>query len=146
MSLAVSSRNYEGQLLCYQPGYGWGWYRLDKTGDDAVVDYAQVDRAGAFHIRVHRFFSIQAELRGIVGRVEHPDHMFDQMWTATWIMVVGEWDLTVRLCPRWDIELGPFEPSGDEWPQMREASPVYSGHGVLGVSRQALSRYFESLR
>jgi hypothetical protein len=143
MSLAPSSRSYEGQLLCYRPGYGWGWSRLDKGGDDACVDYAEVDRAGTFKIRVHRFFTYQGELRGIVGRVEQPGHMFDDMWAATWTMIVGEFDFTERLCHRWDIELGPVEPSGEDWPHIRDTSPVYSGYGILALAHGPTTRNSE---
>ena len=144
MSLATSSLSYEGQLLCYRPGYGWGWSRLDKSGDDVSVEYDEVESAGAFHIRVQRFFSFQGELRGIVGRVEEPGHMFNGLWAATWTMLVGDYDFVEKLCHRWDIELGPVEPSGDDWPQIRDASPIYSGYGVLAVSQDAVVRYFES--
>jgi len=141
MSLATSSRDYEGQILCYTPGYGWGWSRLDKSGDDAAVDYVEVDRAGPFHIRVHRLFSIQGELRGIVGRVEQPGHLFDGLWVATWTMMEGDFDFVSKLCLRWDIELGPVEPSGDNWPEFRDASPVFCGYGVLAVSHEAAARF-----
>lgn len=146
MSIPASSREYEGRLLFCKPGYGWGWSRLDKSDDDAFVDFAEVDRAGPFHIRVHRFFSFQAELRGIVGRVEQSGHMFDGMWAATWTMIVGEFDFVQKLCHRWDIELGPVEPSGDDRPEIRGASPIYSGYGILAVSQDALDRFFQSLR
>jgi len=143
MSLPASSREYEGQLLCYKPGYGSGWSRLDKSGNDALVDYAEVEAAGVFHIRVGRFFFFRGELRGVVGRVEQPGHMFDGMWAATWTMLVGDFDFTRRLCPRWDIELGPIEPSGEDWPRIREASPVYAGTGILAASQDAVMRYLE---
>ena len=70
MSLPESVRNFQGQLLCFRPFYGWGWYRHDTDGDKAPLGYAEVDRAGDFHIRVHRFFAFRGELRGLVGRVE----------------------------------------------------------------------------
>lgn len=146
MSLPISSREYVGRLLCFKPGYGWGWSRLDKSGDEAFVDYAEVERAGSFYIRIHRFFRFQGELRGAVGRVEQPGHMFHGMWAATWTMLVGEFDFVEKLCHRWDIELGPVEPSGDDWPQIDGVSPAYSGYGILAVSQDALARFFESLR
>jgi hypothetical protein len=123
-----------GHLLCYKPRYGWGWCRLDTRHSGAHLDYAEVDRAGPFNIRIHRFFAFQGELRGIVGRVEQGGHLFDGLWVMTWTMLVGEFNLTDNPCDRWDIELGPSEPSGDDWPQMSDASPAYSGYGVLAVS------------
>lgn len=143
MSLPPSSRDYEGQLLCYKPCYGWGWSVLNTSEADANVDYAQVDRAGAFHIRVHRFFSFKGELRGIVGRVEQTGHMFDGLWTTTWTMIVGDFDLTNNLCGRWDIHLGPCAPSGEDWPEMPDTSPVYNGYGVLAVSHSATAQESE---
>ncbi len=143
MSLPESSRSYEGQLLCYVPRYGWGWSRLDLPSDEAQVDYAEVDRAGPFHIRVHRFFEFRGRLRGLVGRVEQADHLFEAMWVATWVMHEGEFDLTENLCCRWDIELGPTEPTGDDWPEIRGVSPVYLGYGTLAVSADAVTSHEE---
>ncbi len=143
MSLPESTRDYEGQLLCFQPSYGWGWYRLDTDGSKGpILDYTEIDQAGAFHIRVHRFFSFQGELRGIVGLVEQPGHFFDCLWATTWTMLVGDFDLTEKLCWRWDLELGPNEPSGDDWPSEPNSPPAYFGHGgVLAVSLDAIEAW-----
>ena len=92
MSLPQSSRDYEGQLLCFEPRYGWGWYRLGVSDGDRHLDCAEVDAAGPFHIRVHRFFDYEGEPRGLVGRVEQAGHLFDGLWAATWTMVVGAFD------------------------------------------------------
>jgi hypothetical protein len=129
-------------LLCFRPFYGWGWWRLGDGGDKISLAYEEVDRAGDFHIRVQRFFSFQEELRGIVGRVEQPGHLFDGLWAATWTMNVGEYDLTDNLCGRWDIELGPTEPGGGDWPAEPVAEPAYFGcGGTLGVSRGAIETW-----
>lgn len=142
MSLPESVRGYQGQRLCFQPWYGWGWFRLDADGDKAPLDYGEVDRAGGFHIRVHRFFTFQGELRGLVGRVEQAGHLFDGLWAATWTMLVGDFDLTTHLCWRWDIELGPTEPTGDTWPAEPVTEPAYFGSGgVLAVSRDAIEAW-----
>jgi hypothetical protein len=104
----------------------------------------EVDTAGAFHIRVPRIFDFQGEPRGVVGRVEESGHLFDGLWAATWTMIVGEFDLDTRLCPRWDIELGPTEPSDDEWPSSPDMPPAYAGHGgILAVSHAAIKRFSE---
>jgi hypothetical protein len=141
MSLLVVPENYEGQLLCYQPAYGWGWSRLDKTGSDSCLDYAVIDQAGIFHIKIHRFFSFRGELRGVIGRVEQPLHMFNQMWAVTYTMHVGEYDFAENLCHRWDIELSLATPSEDDWPKMHNASPIYSGYGILAISHDAIIKY-----
>src|SRR5438477_2238501 len=146
MSLPQSSRTYEGQLLCCKPNHGWGWYRLGVRDDDRFIDYAEIDAAGAFHIRVNRFFTFEGELRGLVGRVEQAEHMFDGLWAATWTMLVGEFDFVERLCWRWDIELGPAEPRGDEWPAVPNTPPAYAGYGVLAVSHAAIARFWEGMR
>src|SRR6267378_1969216 len=139
MSLDSKCLSFEGQLLCFKPGYGWGWSRLDKTDEFVGVDYAQVEQAGPFHIRVHHFFSFQGELRGLVGRVEQAGHLFDGLWVAVAQMIVGEFDFRERLCHRWDIELGSAQPSGDDWPHIRGVSPIYSGFGIVAVSAEVVT-------
>ena len=142
MSLPRSIRDYRGQLLCFGPMYGWGWFRLGAEGEKEPTDYAEVDRAGIFHIRVHRFFTFRGELRGVVGRVEQTGHLFDGLWATTWTMLVGEFDLTDNLCWRWDSEFGPDEPGGpseDDWPTEPVRNPAYFGFGgTLAVSRSAI--------
>src|SRR5262245_30596232 len=82
VSLPESIRDYQGQLLCFEPRHGWGWFRLGEDGNKLSLDYATVDKAGVFHIRAHRFFAFQGEWRGIVGRVEQPGHLFDGLWAT----------------------------------------------------------------
>ncbi len=139
MSLPQTIRSLEGRLLCFEPRYGWGWYRLGVSDNERFLDYTEVDFAGAFHIRVRRTFDFGGEPRGIVGRVEESGHLFDGLWASTWTMQTGEFDLETRLCPRWDIELGPTEPFVDEWPSSPDTPPAYAGHGgVLAVSLAAI--------
>jgi hypothetical protein len=129
--------------LCFGPCHGWGWFHLDAGGAKEPTDYGEVDKVGSFHIRVHRFFTSRGELRGLVGRVEQAGHLFDGLWAATWTMLVGDFDLTDRLCWRWDIELGPSEPGGDDWPAEPDASPAYFGTGgVLAVSSGAIEAWW----
>jgi hypothetical protein len=143
VSLPESIRSYKGELLCFGPCNGWGWFQLDASGEKASIDYGEIDKAGDFHIRVHRFFSFQGELRGIVGRVEQAGHLFDGLWATTWTMLVGEFNLTDKLCWRWDIELGPREPTGDDWPAEPDKPPAWFGlGGVLAVSPSAIEAWW----
>jgi hypothetical protein len=125
--------------------YGWGWFRLSASGDKEPLDYTEVDRAGEFHIRAHRFFTFQGELRGVVGKVEQPGHLFDGLWATTWTMSVGVFDLTERLCGRWDSEFGPDKPGGSsetDWPTEPVRNPAYFGFGgTLAVSHQAIEAW-----
>ena len=144
MSLAPSILSLEGHLLCFEPRYGLGWYRLGVSDSESFLDYTEVATAGAFNIRVRRTFDFEGEPRGVVGRVEESGHLFDGLWAATWTMLVGEFDLDTRLCLRWDIELGPTEPRGDNWPSSPDTPPAYAGHGgVLAVSRAAIRVFTE---
>jgi hypothetical protein len=145
VSLPVSSREYEGQLLCFEPRHGWGWFLAGVPDAERHLDYAVVDAAGAFHIRVHRFFDFEGMPRGLVGRVEQPGHLFDGLWAATWTMNAGEFDVVENLCLRWDMELGPTEPRfADGWPVTPDAPPAYAGFGgVLAVSHAAIKRFYE---
>jgi hypothetical protein len=110
-------------------------------------DYAEVDAAGAFHIRVDRFFDFEGTPRGLIGRVEQPGHLFEGLWAATWTMCVGEFDFTERLCLRWDIELGPTQPRwADGWPVAPDMPPAYAGYGgVVAVSDAAIERFYEAM-
>jgi hypothetical protein len=59
-------------------------------------------------------------------------------------MITGEYDLETRLCLRWDIELGPTEPRGEDWPDSPDTPPAYGGHGgVLAVSHAAIRLFKE---
>jgi hypothetical protein len=143
MSLPESLRDYKGQLLCFSPSYGWGWCQLDEGGEKITLDYAKVDQAGPFHIRVHRFFSFEGRLRGVIGRVEQPGHLFDGFWAWTWTMLVGEFNVTDKLCWRWDSVLEPNEPVGDDWPDEPLTPPAYFGFGgVLGVTNDAIEKWW----
>jgi hypothetical protein len=74
--------------------------------------------------------------------VEQAGHLFDGLWAAIWTMLVGEFDLIDNLCWRWDTELGPGEPRGDDWPTEPAALPAYFGcGGVLAVSRGAIEAW-----
>lgn len=142
MSLPPSARDYAGQLLCFEPWPGWGWYRLGVNHEDSPLDYAEVDAAGVFHIRVHHFFDFEGALRGLVGRVEQQEHLFDGLWVATWTMLVGKFDFVERLCWRWDIELGPTQPRVEGWPVAPTTPPAYGGTGgVLAVSQTAIAKF-----
>src|SRR5262249_31908420 len=142
VSLPESIRDYCGQLLCFGPMHGWGCFRLGPNGEKEPLDYVEVDRASAFHIRVHRFFTFRGELRGVVGRVEQTGHVFDGLGARTGTMLVGEFDLTENPCWRWDSEFGPDEPGGpseDEWPTEPVRKPAYFGFGgTLAVSSSAI--------
>ena len=143
MTLPSSVRKYEGQLLCFEPWYGWGWDRLGVSEEERFIDYATIEAAGVFHIRVRRVFDADGEPRGVVGQVEQVGHLFDGLWIATWTMLVGEFDLTDNLCWRWDCELGPCEPPFvDGWPTSPEAPPAFAGRGgVLSESQAAIMAF-----
>jgi hypothetical protein len=144
VSLPPSVRKHEGQLVCFEPWFGWGWYRLGVSEEDRFLDYATVDAAGVFHIRVRRFFDYEGEPRGLVGQVEQAGHLFHGLWAATWTMCVGEFDLAKRLCTRWDIELGPTEPRIEGWPISPDTPPAFAGHGgVLAESHAAILQLHE---
>ena len=69
MSLPQTIRSLEGRLLCFEPCYGWGWYRLGVSDNIALLDYTEVDFAAHSHSSSSTF-PFGGEPRGIVGRVE----------------------------------------------------------------------------
>ena len=145
MSLPQSIREQVGQLVCFEPWPGWGWYRLGVREEDRFLDYATIDAAGLFHIRVRRIFDFEGQPRGIVGQVEQVGHLFDGLWVATWTMLVGEFDLTDNLCWRWDSEIGQTEPRfADEWPIAPDTPSAFAGHGgVVAESHAAIKAFRE---
>jgi hypothetical protein len=112
---------------------------------DRFLDYATIDAAGVFHIRVRRVFDVEGQPRGLVGQVEQVGHLFDGLWAATWTMCVGAFDLVERLCGRWDIKLGPTEPRIENgWPISPDTAPAFAGHGgVLAESHAAIRAFRE---
>lgn len=147
VSLPPSVREQKGQLVCFEPWYGWGWYRLCVSDEHRSVDFAMIAAAGVFHIRVHRVFDVEGQPRGLIGQVEQIGHLFDGLWVATWTMLVGAFDLTENLCWRWDIELGSSEPQfKDGWPLTPDTPPAFAGHGgVLAVSHAAIRLFRERM-
>jgi hypothetical protein len=145
VSLPPSVREFEGHLVCFEPWRGWGWYRLGVSEENRFLDYALIDAAGVFHIRVRHIFDVEGQPRGLIGQVEQVGHLFDGLWAATWTMCVGEFDLVERLCERWDIELGPSEPRMEaEWPVPPDTPPAFAGHGgLLAVSHAAIKAFRE---
>ncbi len=133
MSLAPSFRDYQGQRLCYKPTYGWGWCRYSGTKHESA-DFNAIERAGTFEIRVLNFITMFGELRGIAGPIEQPNHPFDGMWASTWTMIAGDFNLTDRLCPRWDVELRTHQVDDGDEPGLRRWALVYDGYGVLAES------------
>ena len=139
----AAPEHYVGVLLYFKPGYGWGWHRTDGDAAPVLFDYEIVDRAGPFHIRVNRFFSFRSDLRGIVGRVEQGDHFLHGYWLSCADMLGGEHDFAERLSLRYDLSIGPIEPSGD-WPLVQNCSPIYGGYGILADDESSINRYWDS--
>jgi hypothetical protein len=53
-------------------------------------------------------------------------------------MIKGEHDFTAHLCGRYDLELGPHEPSEDEWPRIGAGERSYAGYGILAETEQQI--------
>ena len=135
--------SYSGTLLYLKPGYGWGWHCAIGDGEPAPLDHAVIGRAGPFHIRVNRFFAFRNDLRGVVGRIEQEGHFLHGCWLSCADVLGGKHDFTERLSMRYDLSIGPIEPSG-EWPLARDCSPIYSGYGILADDENSINRYWDS--
>jgi hypothetical protein len=140
MSITERPERYVGRLLYLKPGYGWGW---NGVSDETSIDYAPIDAAGGCHVRICRFFSWHNEVRGVVGKVEEAEHIFNGLWFVGATMLVGEWDFTDRLCWRYDLELGSMEPNEEEWPRLIHGR-YYGGYGILAESAQYVAQWWES--
>ncbi|MGI8549583.1 MAG: hypothetical protein ACR2PL_02130 [Dehalococcoidia bacterium] len=131
MAIVAPPEEYLGQLLYLRPGYGWGWRGADES---ERVDYAPIDAAGGCQVRVSRFFTWRGEVRGVVGKVEQPGHIFHNLWIVCGAMIKGEHDFTEHLCLRYDLELGLQEPGEEEWPCIAAGKRHYAGYGILSAT------------
>jgi hypothetical protein len=124
---------YVGREVCVLPTYGWGWHRdAECVGDD---DYSRIEAASFFTVRVERLFRFRDVMRGVVGVVTSPRHMFSGLHIIAAEMHEGEHDFEDRICWRYDLWLGPRAPSTDEWPTI-EGPNVLEGYGMLGATRE----------
>jgi hypothetical protein len=154
--LTIDPSLYIGELLYFQPMYGWGWHYREPHADFVGFDFSCVHDAGVFAIRVREFFEFEGELRGIIGTVEQPRHHFHGLWVASYTMQVGEYDFQENLCARCDVEMGPCRPTLEtttredgvlvQWPEFSIESFAYLGNGgMLGESPLALSKFMEQM-
>lgn len=135
MGLEESCKNYLGKLVAFKPEYGWGWTRLDAP--DVRVP-AQVNGVPfPFHCSIQEFFDFHGEVRGFIGRVEQPEHIYDSLFVVINTRVIGIFNFTDNL-PHCDVQLGADEPSG-EFPTFVSGSPIVNGFGVVGASLQHIA-------
>ena len=135
MGLNENCKIYLNELIAFKPEYGWGWTRLDAP---EIRVPAQVNGVPfPFHCRIREFFDYRGELRGFVGRVEQPEHIYDGLLVVVSTRVVGTFNFTDNL-PRCDIQLGADEPSS-EFLQFVSGSPIVNGFGVVGASLQYIA-------
>ena len=114
-----------------------------RRGLEAGVE--RIELASFFSVRVDRFFHFKGDLRGIVGTVTSVDHIFSSLNVVAAEMLVGEHDFTERLCYRWDLWIGPGEPTREEWPRI-EGVGVVDGYGTVGASRAVIEAFFDEPR
>ena len=130
MGLEESCNSYLGSLVAVKPIYGWGWYRLDAPEIPVPAEVNGVPRP--FHCRIKDFFYFQGELRGAVGAIEEPGHIYDGFWVVFYTRLVGIYTFTDSL-PHCDVQVGSVMPVG-EWPEFTSGSPIVSGYGFVGES------------
>ena len=136
MGLNENCKSYLNELIAFKPEYGWGWTRLDAP---EIRVPAQVNGVPyPFHCRIREFFNFHDELRGFVGRVEEPEHIYNGLLLCLSTRVVGTFNFTDNL-PNCDIQLGADEPSGD-FPEFVSGSPIVNGFGVIGASLQYIAK------
>ena len=129
MGLEESCKSYQGRLVAVKPIYGWGWTRLDAPEIRVPAEVNGVPRP--FHCWITDLFSFEGELRGAVGNIEEPGHLYDGLRIVFSTRVVGVYNFTDRL-PRCDVQIGPVMPIG-EWPEFSSA-PIVNGYGFVGES------------
>ncbi len=130
MGLEETCKTYLGELVAAKPEYGWGWTRLDAP--EIPVPNQINGVPFPFHCRIEKFFYFRGELRGFVGRVEQPEHIYAGFFVVVYTRIVGTFNFTDNL-PHCDIQLGADEPSG-EFPEFVSGSPLVNGYGVVGAT------------
>jgi hypothetical protein len=132
MSLKAECQVFLNQYVIVEPQYGWGWGRLNGERENVpLTDFQKISDAGSFHVRIKRFFSFDNELRGFCGIIEETHYPFNGFWTVCSTRVVGNFDFGINPCPAYNVEIGPVEPEGSEWPHIREGSPIYVGYASV---------------
>ncbi|HEY0455809.1 MAG TPA: hypothetical protein VGE41_05505 [Verrucomicrobiae bacterium] len=140
MSLKPVCESYVGKLLIVSPIYGWGWTRLDEGAPS--LDYAQVLQAGSFAVRVHEFFHFKEMLRGAIGLVEQPNHIFDKLWISLCTMSVGIYDFEQHLCPRMDVQMAPQQPArASGWPEFSTSALLINGYAHIAESEELIDQF-----
>ena len=130
MGLEESCKSYLGKSVAVKPVYGWGWSRLDAPEIPVPAEFNGVPRP--FHCRILGFFYFGEELRGAIGRIEEPGHIYDGLWVVFSTRVVGVHNFTDHL-PYCDVQIGSVAPGG-EWPEFTSGSPIINGYGYVGES------------
>ena len=134
MGLDLSAETYRGRLLAVKPVYGWGWSRLDAPEIPVPAQTNGVPHS--FHCRIQHFFSFYGELRGAVGVIEEPGHIYDGLCVVFSTRVMGMHNFidSLTYC---DMHIGLGAPVG-EWPAFVSGSPIVNGYGFVGESLKAI--------
>ena len=97
---------------------------------------------GPVHVRVECFFVWRGDLRGFVGAVEEPGHLFDGLLIVCYLRITGEHDLETNLCIDFGVELGAGPVLvNDGWPGFERRKTSFMGHGTVAASDEALEAW-----
>src|SRR5687767_1057085 len=100
MGFDPSAENHRCKLVAVKPVYGWGWSRLDAPEIPVPAQINGVPHP--FHCRIEHFFAFQGELRGAVGIIEEPGHIYQGLWVIFSTRVIGSHNF-VNSLPYCDI-------------------------------------------
>src|SRR5262245_23306620 len=92
MGLDLSCEKYLNQLLLVKPIYGWGWSRQDVPQLVARTELNELPPP--FICRPTAFFYFEDELSGMVAEIEDSCHIYDGLWTFSYLAVRGTWNFT----------------------------------------------------
>lgn len=120
------------QLLWVEPHYGYdGWVTKQPVQTDI-----QPDTPEPFKMRFlkTRIFNSRNDIKGGVGKVEHPGHEFDGFWVVFVPRWSGAWDIKNQTGP-FNIIVGSEEPihNADVWDCMPTCPRVRTGFGIISV-------------
>lgn len=85
---------YRGGFLRSSPMYGWGWNETDDHGNESSLDFAVVELAGPFEVRIRGFIMDRLnECIGFAGEVVDENHWLRGYWAVMTCAHVGQFDL-----------------------------------------------------
>jgi len=140
MSLHHSCEEYRNRSVIVKPIYGWGW---SSTGDPPMPVPAEINGVPRpFSLIIRDFYRFEGELRGVIGIIKEPGHVYDRCWANLSLRVGWECNFTDEM-GYYDLEIAQPEPIRGQkgWPEFPAGVPVVNGYGIVAESMRRIEKY-----